>query len=115
MMKPVFDEEAAKEMVGLCKDPVSKRPQEAGLRAVFAVMQSHLFDKAEEAWVYYGSTRQRFYEWKHCVTTAMEHQRQVNSEIGDGEAFDLLAELDQSAIQQVCAACGMYQTCAELT
>ena len=106
-MQPAFDQKAAKEMVGLCEKPFSQRPQEAGLRAVFAVMQWKTggFDKAEDAWEHYSSNRQRFYEWKPCVTEAMDQQRLLEEALGDGEAYDLLDEVDQSSSKQAGAGC----------
>ena len=70
MIKPPFDEKAAQEMVAACPNPFSIHPGEAGLRAVFAVMQRRHFSKHEDAWQHYSSSKQRFYEWKPCVEAA---------------------------------------------
>ena len=65
--KPVYNPIASQELVDVCATPFTKQPAAAGLRAVFAVMQRHHFTKDEEAWTYYKSSKQRYYEWKPCV------------------------------------------------
>ena len=44
-----------------------ERPQHAGLKAAFAVYHRGVFQSDEQAWTFYGSTRQRFYEWKPAI------------------------------------------------
>ena len=65
--KPVYNPIASQELVDACATPFTKQPADAGLRAVFAVMQRHHFTKDEDAWTYYSSSKQRYYEWKRCV------------------------------------------------
>ena len=65
--KPVYNPIVSQELVDACATPFTKKPADAGLRAVFAVMQRHHFNKDEDAWTYYSSSKQRYYEWKPCV------------------------------------------------
>ena len=36
-------------------------------RTIWAVQHTKLFDKPKEAWEYYQSSKQRYYEWKACM------------------------------------------------
>ena len=65
--RPPFDAVRARQIVALCANPPSETPRDAGLRAAFAVYHRSLFQTDEEAWVNYGSSRQRYYEWKAAV------------------------------------------------
>ena len=72
MAPPPFDRDEALTMViAAGENAPSRMPREAGLRAVFAVMQLRHFGRPEESWTYYQSSRQRFYEWKQCIEAAM--------------------------------------------
>eukprot|EP00966_Prymnesium_polylepis_P214986 4979279-Prymnesium_polylepis.1 len=65
---PAFDAAAAAAMVAACERPFTANPGEAGLRAVWAVKHTHLFGgRPKLAWEFYGSTKQRYYEWKKCL------------------------------------------------
>lgn len=66
------------------------------MRAVFAVMQLAHFQKAEDAWNYYRSSRQRFYEWKPCVIAAEAVIDAVN-DVDLQEDFLNAAEADISS------------------
>lgn len=66
---PEFNDIAARQLIARCTEtvPPSERPQLAGLKAAFAVYHRGVFQSDEQAWTFYGSTRQRFYEWKPAI------------------------------------------------
>jgi hypothetical protein len=66
---PEFNDIAARQLIARCTEtaPPSERPQYAGLKAAFAVYHRGVFQSDEQAWTFYGSTRQRFYEWKPAI------------------------------------------------
>ena len=72
-MPSTFDAAAATKIAKLCTDPITANPQEAGLRACFAAYQRERseFPTDEAAWQFYGSSRQRFYEWNRQVKELM--------------------------------------------
>ena len=87
MVPPPFDRDDALAMaIAAGEDAPSQRPQEAGLRAVFAVMQLRHFSRPEESWSHYGSSRQRFYEWRTCIEAVMARD---NDDMG-GQVLGLL-------------------------
>lgn len=67
---PVFSSDEALKFLMICIDPPSKVPGEAGLRALFAVLHRRRFPRHEDAWTHYGSSRQRYYEWKPTIEAA---------------------------------------------
>jgi hypothetical protein len=65
--KPAFDEAEARRLFAHIENPACQVTHEAGLRAIWAVQHTKLFDKPKEAWEYYQSSKQRYYEWKACM------------------------------------------------
>ena len=69
--RPPFDdaaEQRARDLASKCKKPARK----PGLLAIHAVVAStcEAFTTERECWDFYGSTRQRFYEWKKLLADA---------------------------------------------
>ena len=65
------DKELALQIVALCEKPPSKKPREPGQRAIVAIARRPHFSTDEGAWSAYGSSMQRFYEWKPAVDAAL--------------------------------------------
>lgn len=89
---PEFNDIAARQLVARCTEvaPPSERPQLAGLKAAFAVYHRGVFISDEQAWTFYGSTRQRFYEWKPAIQALLSEESSntidtlLNDHTGDG-------------------------------
>ena len=79
---PAFDAGRARQIVALCEDPPppTYSPQEPGLRAAFAVRHRALFASDRAAWSFYGSCRQRYYEWKPSVEPQQSDQELASLE-----------------------------------
>jgi hypothetical protein len=78
MMEPAIDsqwcdadKELALQITALCAKPPSKKPREPGQRAIVAIARRPQFGTDEAAWSAYGSSMQRFYEWKPVVDAAL--------------------------------------------
>lgn len=95
MSRPSFDADAVRAVISRCVNPPASRPQDAGLRAVFAVMHSAAFDKPEDAWTHYHSSRQRYYEWKPSVEIAMQQLALVEAAVEEAD-WESVLELPES-------------------
>ena len=67
---PAFNDASARQIVSACDEPPTHNPQQAGLRAAFAVHHRHFFSSDQDAWQHYASSRQRYYEWKPSIEAA---------------------------------------------
>lgn len=75
---PDADKENALAIAARCEKPPSKKPREQGQRAILAVAGRASFSTDEEAWKAYGSSRQRFYEWKPMVEALLAAEAAAN-------------------------------------
>ena len=74
---PEYNESEAKGLVALCRCPPTENPQDAGLRAAFAVAKRRCFSRDKDAWEHYESKRQRYYEWSKCPELSEEATQAV--------------------------------------
>ena len=73
--------------VTACERPLTQQPTEVGLKAVWSVKHTHFFGgRAKDAWEFYGSSKQRYYEWKRCL--------EPNSLIADAALSTLLPDAE---------------------
>jgi hypothetical protein len=74
---PPFDD-AAKQMARSIAAAAGKpKTRDEGLKAIHAVTHRSLFSTERLAWEHFGTTKQRFYEWKQIATT--HHRQGVSS------------------------------------
>ena len=74
---PPFDD-AAKQMARSIAAAAGKpKTRDEGLKAIHAVTHRSLFSTERLAWEHFGTTKQRFYEWKQLATT--HHRQGVSS------------------------------------
>jgi hypothetical protein len=64
---PHFDAQIARQILSQCDAPLTRHPQETGLKAIFAVFYRSHFQTDQAAADHYGIPRQRFAEWKPAI------------------------------------------------
>ena len=67
---PLFDAAAKERAKRVAVAAGKRKTRDEGLKAIHAVLHRRCFKDERAAWEAYGSSRQRFYEWKpHCPAT----------------------------------------------
>ena len=64
---PHFDAQIARQILSQCDAPVTRNPQETGLKDIFAVFYRSHFQTDQAAADHYGIPRQQFTEWKPVI------------------------------------------------